>query len=342
VAPFAELLAGPGGLLLIGNGSDVQDNVTIDARKGSVVIGDQVPVAHGTTIIGPATIGASAAAGLLPTAGGVTYDTFISFNAWVENATLEPGSFVNGLAKVKGVTLPAGVQVLPGKVVQSPADLNDPTKVQPITSALETFEVAVLDVNHNFALGYTSLFDISRSSIFGVGFDPSDTVDPTNPGAVVPIIGGIPVARPTFRDRIIGRVIIENNTIGQLNRILGDMDSIRGDEGHPITINSFARVKDRVTFHSLDGTQVQVGRNASIGYHCVIHGGVNQVTGDKFAQIGDNFVMGDYAVIYRSTIGNNVKIGEKCYIDSSQVPSGTTIPPRTILVKNVITGTVDW
>lgn len=132
VAPFAQLKAGKKGTLVIGNGSDVQDNATIDATSGNVTIGDLVPVAHGATIVGPATIGGFASNGPLPTENGVTYDAFISFNAWIENAVIEPGALVNGLAKVTGgVTIPAGFQVLPGQLVQNQADLSDTTKVDP-------------------------------------------------------------------------------------------------------------------------------------------------------------------------------------------------------------------
>ena len=63
VAPFAQLKAGKKGTLVIGNGSDVQDNATIDATSGGVTIGDLVPVAHGATIVGPATIGGFASKG---------------------------------------------------------------------------------------------------------------------------------------------------------------------------------------------------------------------------------------------------------------------------------------
>jgi carbonic anhydrase/acetyltransferase-like protein (isoleucine patch superfamily) len=347
VAPFAQLKASNKGTLMIGNGSDVQDNATIDATSGGVTIGDLVPIAHGATIVGPATIGGFASNVSLPTENGVSYDAFISFNAWIENAVIEPGALVNGLAKVTGgVTIPAGCQVLPGQLVQNQADLSDPTKVAPLTLSLEEFEVAVFDVNHNFAVGYTSLYDISPNSVRGIGFDPSDTIDPTNPGSVVPIIGGVQKPVPGFKDRLDGRLIIANNTVAQLNRIFSNSVAMRGDEGHPISIMSFLSVASQSTFHSLDGTSVSVGKLAKIGAHCVVHGGVNQAptTGvdPTVTQIGNNFTLGDYSVIYRSYIGDNVTVGKKCYIDSTTLPSGTVVPDRTILVKGVNKGNITW
>ena len=134
-----------------------------------------------------------------------------NFNAWIENAVIEPGALVNGLAKVTGgVTIPAGFQVLPGQLVQNQADLSVTTKVAPLTLSLEEFEVGVFDVNQNFALGYTSLYNISPNSVRGIGFDPSDMVDPTNPGSVVPIIGGVQKPVPGFKDLALGHSIAKH------------------------------------------------------------------------------------------------------------------------------------
>ena len=141
-----------------------------------------------------------------------------NFNAWIENAVIEPVVLVNGLAKVTGgVTIPAGFQVLPGQLVQNQADLSDTTKVAPLTLSLEEFEVGVFDVNQNFALGYTSLYNISPNSVRGIGFDPSDMVDPTNPGPVVPIIGGVQKPVPGFKD--LAWVILSQNTRARQRRL---------------------------------------------------------------------------------------------------------------------------
>ncbi len=95
--------------------------------------------------------------------------------------------------------------------------------------------------------------------------------------------------------------------------------------GHPITINSFAAVKDNATFHSLDGTSVMVGSNARVGAHAVIHGGVNRASQGTVTAIGDS-----------------VTIGHECHIDSSMIPDGTVTPDRTILVRNVNRGLIAW
>ena len=91
VAPFATLTAMRGGTISIGSGSNVQDNVAITARgkKGKVMIGDEVILAHNATVNGPSTIGA---------VGGAP--TFVGFNAIIDRATVQPGAMVSALAKV--------------------------------------------------------------------------------------------------------------------------------------------------------------------------------------------------------------------------------------------------
>jgi NDP-sugar pyrophosphorylase family protein len=58
--------------------------------------------------------------------------------------------------------------------------------------------------------------------------------------------------------------------------------------------------------------------------------------------IGDNVSVGDLSVVFRSIIGNNVKIGKKVLIDGSNIPDGAVIPDGTVMIKNVITRKVQW
>ena len=146
IAPFANLITGKN-KILIGEGTNLQDNVTIDARKGNVVIGDNVPLAHGVTVIGPATIGGDAA-----------HPTFVSFNSVIDRATIEQGSFVSAMAKVgPGVVLRTGMKVLPGVFVQTQAEADDISlgKVVQMSQGDVDFVNGVLHVNHALASGYS-------------------------------------------------------------------------------------------------------------------------------------------------------------------------------------------
>ncbi len=80
VAPFASL-DGTLGPIAIGDDTNVQDNVVLSGKL--VVLGDHVSIAHGATIIGPATIGAPKG---LP--------AFVGFNSVIDGATVEPDAMV--------------------------------------------------------------------------------------------------------------------------------------------------------------------------------------------------------------------------------------------------------
>src|SRR5947207_535694 len=113
VGPFATFRAKGGATISIGDGSNVQDNVIIKAagRNASVVVGDHAILAHGATVIGPATIGAP---------GGAA--AFVGFNAVIDGATVEPGAMVTSLAKVApGIVIRTGFKVLPGMYITTQA-----------------------------------------------------------------------------------------------------------------------------------------------------------------------------------------------------------------------------
>ena len=331
IAPFAILLTGRNTILL-GQGSNIQDNVMVDARGGDVTIGDNDPIAHDATIIGPARIGAP---------GGKP--AFMSFNSVVDGATLEPDTIVSGLARVgPGVVIHSGTKVLPGKFVRTQAEADDPAlgKVGAVTAADRAFVQGVLAVNHEFASGYTELFRESPRNVRGVGPNPNT---PFNPGATLPTLGGQATQAPGFRNRIIGKATLAD-TLSRLSRILGLQDAIRADEGHPFVFGRLGRVRNKTTFHALEGTGITVGQGDFFGFHDVIHGGPDVPNADpsEITILGDDIAIGDFSVVYRSTVGNNARIGHKVYIDKSNVAAGAVIPDGTILINNKVVGTVEW
>ncbi len=118
VAPFASLKAG--GILQpirIGNESNVQDSVVVDATTGGILIGSKVILAHGATVKGPAAIGMT---GRCPVAIQAVCPSFVSFNAVVDGAIIQKNAMVSALARVgPGVTIPSGRRVLSGANVTS-------------------------------------------------------------------------------------------------------------------------------------------------------------------------------------------------------------------------------
>src|SRR4051812_8975684 len=121
VAPFALLKAGAGNRVIqIGDETNIQDSVTVDAKRGAVSLGEQVILAHGATVKGPASLGES---GTCPE-GASHCPSFVGFNAEVDGAIIEKNAMVLHLARVApGVIIPSGRKVLPGKNVKSQAEV---------------------------------------------------------------------------------------------------------------------------------------------------------------------------------------------------------------------------
>jgi carbonic anhydrase/acetyltransferase-like protein (isoleucine patch superfamily) len=334
VAPFATLNAMGGGTITIGNGSNVQDSVEILALgpRANVVIGDHVILAHNATIDGPATIGAT---------GGAP--AFVGFNAIIDGATVEPGAMVSSLAKVApGIVIPTGFKVLPGMYIRTQAQAENPAlgKVVKVSGEDIKFMNDVIHVNELFAEGYSEQADQSPSSVFGIG--PNPPTPPFNPTSSSPVLAGVSTTDPSFRNRIIGDVRMANS-LSQLQRVMGQDDSIRGDEASPFVIGKIARMENHVTIHGLEYSNLASGHGDSFGFHSVIHGGLDSGQDPKETTvIGSGVRVGQWAVVFRSTIGNNCVIGPYAYVDGSRLAPGTVVPAGAIIVNNRCLGRVQW
>jgi carbonic anhydrase/acetyltransferase-like protein (isoleucine patch superfamily) len=334
VAPFATLSALHGGTITIGNASNVQDSVAISAigRRANVVIGDQVILAHNATILGPATIGAP---------GGAP--AFVGFNAIIDGATVQPGAMVSSLAKVApGIVIPTGFKVLPGMYIQTQAQAEDIDlgKVVEVSPDDIAFMNGVIHVNESFAEGYSEQAQQSPSSVFGIG--PNPPTPPFSPISSTPVLAGVPTNDPSFRDRIIGAVFMTNSR-SQLQRVMGHADAIRADEASPFLIGKIARMGNHVTIHGLEYSNLLSGHGDSFGNHSVIHGGTDSgQSPNETTVIGSGVRIQDWAVVFRSTIGDNCVIGPYAYVDGSQLAPGTVVPRGAIIVNNQYLGKVQW
>jgi carbonic anhydrase/acetyltransferase-like protein (isoleucine patch superfamily) len=334
VAPFATLKAMRGGTITIGNASNVQDNVEISAlgRRAHVMIDDQVILAHNATIDGRATIGAP---------GGAP--AFVGFNAIIDGATVEPGAMVSSLAKVApGIVIPTGYKVLPGMYIRTQAQAENPNlgKVAEVTSDDLAFMDGVIHVNESLAEGYSEHALQSPSSVRGIG--PNPPTPPFNPTSSTPVLAGVPTTNPSFRDRIIGAVQM-TNSLRQLRRVMGREDSIRADEASPFLIGKIARMGNNVTIHGLEYSNLVSGHGDRFGSHSVIHGGKDSGQDpEETTVVGSGVRIRDWAVVFRSTIGNNCVIGAYAYIDGSQLAPGTVVPRGAIIINNQYLGKVQW
>ncbi|MEP7344346.1 MAG: hypothetical protein ABI877_03725, partial [Gemmatimonadaceae bacterium] len=329
VGPFVSL-DGTQGPIVIGDGSNLQDNVVIAGKL--VVIGDHTTIAHGATIVGPATIGAT---------GGEP--AFVGFNSYIDGATVDPGAMVTHLARVApGVVIHKGHKVLPGKFVRTQAEADSFAlgKVAPMNEADMKFMEGVLHVNGEFADGYAEMAHATPSGITGIGRDPGHT--DFNPESDSPALAGSGGLRPNFRNRIIGRVSI-NSSETEVDAKLGKHISIRADEGEPFVFGRIGQIQDRVTFHALEHSNISVGDDVALGYHVVVHGGADDGNLPKATtKIDSGAVLKDWSVVFRSTLGKGSVIGTRAYIDGSQIAPGAVVPDRAIIIKNKQVGTVEW
>lgn len=331
VAPFVNIVTGRN-QVLIGEGSDIQDNVFLDARRGSIVIGSQDVVAHGANIIGPAQMG-----------GDPARPSFIGFNSILDKATLEPGSYLSAMARIgPGIVLRTGIKALPGVNITTQSEADDTTlgKVVMMSQADIDFINGVLYVNQNLARGYADLYYQNPASVRGIGPNP---VTDYNPDSVVPEINGNSRAIPRFRNRIVGQVAMAN-CIAQLRRVMGLGNSVRADEGFPFRMGRIGRFGNRVTMHALEESGITTGKNLRVGFRNVIHGGADIPDADPsdVTVIADNVHVGNYSVVFRSIVGNNVKIGNKVYLDKCNLADGTVVPDGTVMINNQVVRKIEW
>lgn len=329
VGPFAAL-DGSLGPIAIGDDTNIQDNVMVSGTL--VVIGDHVSIAHGATIIGPASIGAR---------GGKP--AFVGFNSVVDGAMVEPDAMVTHLAKVSpGITVRSGWKVLPGKWIRTQQEADDPAlgKVAAVTDADRAFMAGVLHVNGSFAAGYTDLYHSAPGQVRGVGRDPGHS--DFNHDADQPTFAGGQVSRPDSKLRIVGAVVMADS-LDVVEAKAGRNVAIRADEGEHFRFGLIGRLQDRVTFHALEHTDITIGDRDAFGYHVVVHGGPDDGSDPhELTRIEDEVVVKDWAVVFRSKVGKGVVIGTRAYVDGSHLAPGTVVPDRAIMIRDKVVGYVEW
>jgi carbonic anhydrase/acetyltransferase-like protein (isoleucine patch superfamily) len=333
VAPFARLYAGPDRehAIVLGHETNIQDSVMLTAAGGSIYLGEQVIVAHGAVVKGPARLGME---GHCPD-GGVVCPSFVGFNAEVDGAIIEKDAMVLSLARVApGVTIPSGRSVLPGKNVVSNAEVA--AKTVPVTEADRAFMQGVIEVNVAFARQYTQLAAEDSSNVSGINYDPGNTA--FNPTRELPTLNGKRTRDPGFRNRIIGDVRLADEQ-PMLDRVLGSRISLRADEGEPFEVGSITTMDDQTTFHALEHSHLQLGARGHYGTHSLVHGGPNS---EDPTSTGANFVLGDQAVFFRSRAGSNCRIGAKSLVQQSNLTDGTVISDHTVIINNEVVGRVEW
>ncbi len=380
VGPFAVLDA-RSGFIKIGSGSDVLDNArivaTVAPQRGlpttSVFLGDSVSIGFGATVNGPSTISAY---------GASAKPTGIGPNALIDGATIRPGAVVGALARVgPGVTVPAGIYVLPGANVTTNAEASNPAlgKVEALPASVLTDLTASLTRGSQLAAGYTNLYQGNSATGVNPGVDA--TVTGVNNGNLAAVRGTSQEPGPTTTTAATGITFEPSKTgpkfhgphkpsvEGDLSnfpaRITGDVrfaararnvashlgrgNAFRADQGQPINFAGAPATGPNVTINSPLGGTVTTGSTTktvggvTIGKNFAANSGAVLLGGpDASYTVGDNVTLGGGSVVDRSSIGAGASIGSRAYVSQSTVAPGEVVAPGTILIKNKVVGTVAW
>ena len=329
VGPFARLLAaGAGRSIHVGDESNIQDSVVVDATRGSVTLGEMAILAHGSTAKSGAEIGEH---GTCP--GGAAHcPSFVGFNSEVDGAVVDKDAMVLHLARVgPGVHIPSGRKVSSGRNITTQQDVM--AKTEPVTEADRLFMAGVVEVNVAFAHGYAQLQAEDPSNVRGINYDPGGT--PFNPVRNLPTLGGVPTRDPSARSRIIGDVRLPD----RVSASRAALSSLRSDEGEPFVVGGIDFMGSYSTFHALEHTGMALGPNGFYGSHSLVHGGP---AFDATTRSGAGLRLGSHAVLFQSHVGNGVTIGDRSLVQASNLPDGTVVPARTVVVGGAVAGAVEW
>ena len=296
------LRASPDQRVEIGSETNAQDNVLVRALQDGSTVGDRTSLAH-HAIIRDSRVGDFA---------------FVGFNAEVINSTLENGAFVLHGATVENVTIPENRLVGAGEEITTQAQADALPEAEPAT---EEFRQGVLDVNAEFAEGYIELYETEgyEAVVGTTGPNPETSFNPSAEPQIAQ-----PAVLQEFV-RIVGDVQLGPNSE------VGQRTAIRADEGAPIIIGANASLDDRVTFHALEETDIQVESDLTAGDDTVFHGPL---------RVGRGVTVEDRAVVFRAIVEDNVQIGEEAVVAGPAVEEGEelsfTIPAGTVIPEGAV------
>ncbi|HPR42023.1 MAG TPA: carbonate dehydratase [Candidatus Methanofastidiosa archaeon] len=140
VAPGASIRSDEGERIVIGDDSNVQDNVVVHCLKGGeVVLGKKISLAHCAIIHGPVHI---------------KDGTFVGFGAVVASTDVGERCFISHNATVLGVKIGNDRFVPPGTVVQTQEEADG---LGEVPANLKDFNDEVIEVNCELAKGYKGM-----------------------------------------------------------------------------------------------------------------------------------------------------------------------------------------
>lgn len=336
VGPFASLSARHP--LLIGSETSIQDNVTIRAIAAPVELGDRTIVAHGASVVArvghPVRIGLD---GACPGAAAAC-PAYVGFNARVEGV-VEKDAMVLTLARVgPGVRIPSGRKVLAGANVTRQAEVA--AKTAKVVEADRLFMDGLIAGRRAPARQHAGSGE-TAPAVSGGRLDPDGALLAPEPR--LPAEAAAQYRGPIARNRIIGDVRF-SDSIEILSLVMGEGISLRAGDSDPLVVGSISEMASNVSFHAPSGCSLDLGDHGIYGFRSIVHGGpVDQGGGTGKATVTGKFLrLGDQSVLHRSRAGDNVTIGYKSVVEQSDLPSGTVIGDRVVIIGNVQVGRVEW
>ena len=306
IGPSSVLRAAPDRRIELGDEATIQDNAIVRAMDEPVVIGDESNLGH-HAIVRNSKIGNSA---------------YVGYNAEVADSRVGNGALVYHGARVEGVEIPENSYVGAGEVVTDQAAADDLPTVEE-EGVDEYYQEGLLDIHRELTEGYIELYeDRGYDAVVDVGPNPETSF---NPEQVEPRIGEN-VELDEFT-RVVGDVRVgEGSSVGRRT-------AIRADEGTPIIMGPGASVDDRVTFHAVEGTDIRIGEFFVADDDAVLHGPL---------EAGDGVFVGENAVVFRTRLGDDVRIGEGATIVGPEgrdgeitleIPDDTLVPAGAVVTS---------
>jgi hypothetical protein len=230
--------------------------------------------------------------------------------------------------------------------------------VKVTSSDLSTLKQVLTD-SQGLAAGYTNLYQGGSATGVNIGGNPTiggiyNGYLPNVEGASLSpgpsYVAGTKKAGPqfvtpqgfligsllfNFPGRVVGPVIFRHQRAWQAAFHLGRANSIRADQGQPITIGSIGQTGLHVVINSPLGGTLTIGDDFRAGAGAVILGGPSVK-----ATIGDDVRVGAGAVLDRTSLGSGSTVGKGAFLQSSSFPAGTVIPAGAIYINNKFMGYV--
>jgi carbonic anhydrase/acetyltransferase-like protein (isoleucine patch superfamily) len=145
-----------------------------------------------------------------------------------------------------------------------------------------------------------------------------------NPSGDLPEIDSTAFVDPSAQ--IIGNVRIGPDVYIGPNAVLRSDEADAEGKVHPLVLEAECSIQDGVIVHSMRGASVRIGPRVTIAHGCIIHGP---------CEIGADTFIGFRAVIFGSTLEEEVWVGVGAIILEATLLSHTMVPAGSLIHSHV-------